>query len=192
MGKIAGRLSRSVGMLSKIRHYVNEATLRMIYFGIFSSIITYGAEIWGQIQSKHVNRVLKLQDRAIRIINFANFWHSRNPLYLKSKILKLSDHIKLQNFLYVYDSLKCNLPSALNNNYRFIHDIHDYYTRSSFLNQVYLPKTRTKIHGIMSVNFQSGLYWNEIMKLYPNIDFVNKPRSFCKTFITKHLLQSYM
>ena len=69
---IAGRLSRSVGMLSKIRHY------GMIYYGIFSSILTYAAQIWGQMQGKHVNRVLKLQDKALRIINFVNFWHTRN------------------------------------------------------------------------------------------------------------------
>ena len=70
---IASRLSRSVGMLSKIRYYVNESTLRMIYYGIFSSILTYASQIWGQIENKQVNRVIKLQDRAIRIINFANF-----------------------------------------------------------------------------------------------------------------------
>ena len=188
---IAGRLSRTVGMLSKIRHYVNESTLRMIYYGIFSSILTYAAQIWGQIENKHVNRVLKLQDKALRIINFTNFWHSRNPLYLKSRILKLSDHIKLQNFLYVYDTIKCNLPSVLNNNYRFIHDVHDYNTRSAHTNQVFLPKAKTIIYGIMSVSFQSGLYWNEIIKLYPNIDFMNKSKSFCKKFITNHILQSY-
>ena len=101
----------------------------MIYFGIFSSIMTYSVQIWGQIESINVNRISKLQDKAIRIINFANFWNSRNPLYFKSKILKLSDRIKLQNFLYVYDSLKGNLPSVLNNNYRYIHNIHDYNTR---------------------------------------------------------------
>ena len=188
---IAGRLSRSVGMLSKIRHYVNESTLRMIYFGIFSSIMTYSVQIWGQIESINVNRISKLQDKAIRIINFANFWNSRNPLYFKSKILKLSDRIKLQNFLYVYDSLKGNLPSVLNNNYRYIHNIHDYNTRITLLKNVYLPKARTQIYGIMSATYQSGSYWNEILKLYSNIDFINKSRIFCKKFITNHLLQNY-
>ena len=188
---IAGRLSRSVGMLTKIRHYVNDSTLRMIYFGIFSSIMTFSIQIWGQIDSIHVNRLSKLQDKAIRIINFANFWNSRNPLYFKSNILKLNDYIKLQNFLYVYDSLKGNLPSVLNDKYRYIHNIHDYNTRISLLKNVSLPKARTQIYGIMSVTYQSGSYWNEILKLYSNIDFINKSRSYCKKIITNHLLQNY-
>ena len=189
--KIAGKLSRSVGMLSKIRHYVNEPTLRMIYYGIFSSTLTYAAQVWGQIQNKHVNRVVKLQDRAIRIINFANYCQSRNPLYFGSNILKFSDNIKLQIFLYVYDSIKGNLPSALNYNFNFVNELHDHYTRISPLNQVVLPKPRTQIYGIMSVGFQSGFFWNNTMQSHSNINFLDETKSFCKKFVTNHLLQSY-
>ena len=33
--------SRTIGMLCKIRHFVNYETLSMIYYGIFSSILMY-------------------------------------------------------------------------------------------------------------------------------------------------------
>ena len=188
---ISAKLSRSVGMLSKIRHYVNEQTLRMIYYGIFSSILTYAAQIWGQIQSKHINRVIKLQDRAIRIINFAQYCDSRNPLYHKSNILKFNDNLDLQNFLFVYDSLKGNLPVTLNKTYNFTSDLHDYNTRYSRLNQVVLPKVRTQVYGIKSVIFQAGSFWNNIIKTYPHIDFLNKSKSFCKKIVTKHILERY-
>ena len=47
--------------------------LRNIYFGILSSILTYGAQIWNQHHNSHVKRIIKLQDKAIRIINFAEY-----------------------------------------------------------------------------------------------------------------------
>ena len=53
INSIATKLTRSIGMLAKIRHYVTKDTLCSIYFGIFSSILTYGSQIWGQIKSKH-------------------------------------------------------------------------------------------------------------------------------------------
>ena len=68
---LASKLSRAIGMLSQIRHYVPKGTLHEIYYGIFSSILTYSCQVWGQIQNKHINRILKLQDKAIRVINFA-------------------------------------------------------------------------------------------------------------------------
>ena len=70
---IAPKLSRACGMLMKIRHYVSESTLISIYHAIFSSILTYGSQIFGQIQNRHINRLQKLQDHSVRIINFANY-----------------------------------------------------------------------------------------------------------------------
>ena len=80
---IAPKLSRALGMLTKIRHFVDANTLRSVYFGIFSSIMSYASQIWGQITNKHVNRILRLQDSAIRIINFATYNESRGQLYKK-------------------------------------------------------------------------------------------------------------
>ena len=78
---LASKLSRAIGMLTKIRHFVSNNTLRSIYYGIFSSILTYGCQIWGQTQNKNVNCVIKLQDKAIRIINFVQFNASTKLLY---------------------------------------------------------------------------------------------------------------
>ena len=47
------KLSRAVGMLAKIRHFVSTENLRIIYFGIFSSLLNYGAQIWGQYHNCH-------------------------------------------------------------------------------------------------------------------------------------------
>ena len=46
--QLSTKLSRAVGMLAKIRYYVSHKTLQMIYHGIFSSILHYGSQIWGQ------------------------------------------------------------------------------------------------------------------------------------------------
>ena len=80
-------------MLSKIRHYVNNNTLRTIYLGIFESILNYGSQIWGQNQNNNIQRLIKLQDRALRIINYADYFESSEKLYKSSNILKLEDNI---------------------------------------------------------------------------------------------------
>ena len=45
---LAGKLSRAVAMLSKVRHYVPEHELISVYHAIFSSHMTHGCQIWGQ------------------------------------------------------------------------------------------------------------------------------------------------
>ena len=48
---LSTKLSRAIGMLSKIRYYVDHNTLKMIYHGIFSSLMGYSSQIWGQSSS---------------------------------------------------------------------------------------------------------------------------------------------
>ena len=81
---LAPKLSRAVGMLAKIRHFVTTENLRNIYFGIFSSLLNYGAQVWGQHHNCHIKRIIKLQDKAIRKIMLIIL----NPPHNCIKILK--------------------------------------------------------------------------------------------------------
>ena len=145
---LAAKLNRAIGMLAKIRHYVDEKSLRNIYFGIFSSVMTYASQIWGQFSNKHVIRIQKLQNRALRVINNAKFGESSSPLYYKSKILKLTDQIRLENFYLVQNDLKGELPTPLLDTFKIIADTHDHNTRGSAQHKLSLPKIRTQAYGI--------------------------------------------
>ena len=110
------KLRRANGMLSKVRHYVPTTELRSIYHAIFSSHMKYGCQIWGQ-NSVITQSLGKLQDSAMRIINFSNFRDSVDPLYRKENILKLNDEVNLQNCLLLYDFVNGHLPSCFNNRF---------------------------------------------------------------------------
>ena len=187
---LASKLSRATGMLSRIRHYVSTDTLRSIYFGIFSSHLTYCSMIWGQALNKNI-RVNKLQNKALRIINFAHFREISNPLYEKSFILKFNDNVKLQNFILIHSSLRGILPTVMNNTFVPFHKLHKYETRGSLLNQVSLSTIHTQTHGINSIRYKATQFWNYIVGKFPDIDFAHKPKSFCKRFISNYLITNY-
>ena len=67
-------------MNARIRHYVSETPIRSIYFGIFASLMTYRAQIFGQANNKYFQRLECIQNKANRLINFADFRASVNPL----------------------------------------------------------------------------------------------------------------
>ena len=106
---LAPKLNRAAGMLAKIRHYVSSETLRNIYFAIFHSILTYGAQIWGQTINKNIKRVILIQKKALRIINFADFNAPTSKLFSDSKLVKFKDHVTMQNFLLTHDFINHNL-----------------------------------------------------------------------------------
>ena len=110
--ELSTKHSHAVGMLANIRHYINVKTLSMVYHGIFSSLLLYGSQIWEQ-SNQSVSKMEKLQNKALRIINFKPLRYSVNSLYNKCEILKFGDSIKLSNFLYDHDNIKGNLPTTL-------------------------------------------------------------------------------
>ena len=177
-------------MLAKIRHYVTPESLRSIYFAIFSSLMTYGAHVWAQKCTQNIKRVMKLQDKSLRIINFASYHEPTSQLYAKSKILKFGDQIRLNNFFHVYDSINRILPPSLQDLFVYQQRIHLHDTRTSAQSCVKLPKTHTISFGINSITGQAARAWNHFhMSSAKNLNILS--RSVCKTTLTANILDSY-
>ena len=146
-------------MLSKIRHFVDSDTLRMIYYGIFSSILTYASQIWGQ-HERIVNKLQILQNKALRVMYFCAPRSSANPLFKDSKILKLADFILLQNILFVHDNLRNKLPASLSDKFTFTNTGNS--TRNVRNNQLNSLKTRTNLYGSKSIESRCIDNWNSV------------------------------
>ena len=90
-------------MLSKVRHYVSKTELISIYHAIFASHLRYGCQIWALENTTKVQRIGKLQNKAMRIINFEDFRASADPLYFQCEISKLCDNCSLvHDFLTIF------------------------------------------------------------------------------------------
>ena len=69
---LSDKLVKANAMLCKLRDYVNEATIKLIYYAIFHSHLSYVCTAWSQnLNPKH--RINLLQKKAIRIISFAQY-----------------------------------------------------------------------------------------------------------------------
>ena len=182
---LSTKLSRAIGMLYKIRHFVKYETLRMIYFGIFSSILMYSCQIWGQ-NTAITKKLQILQNKALRAITFKPSRASASPLFKNCEILKLTDNISLQNFLFAHDSLKNNLPCSLTGKLTLVDTIHS--TRNETYCQLDRPRNRTVIYGSKSIKSRSVDIWNYINRHSHHVKLNEKSRPVCKKIVTKFLV----
>ena len=186
------KLKRANGMLSKIRHYVPVTELRSIYYAIFSSHMMYGSQVWGQSITTHTEKVFKLQNRAMRIISFADFRADENPLYAKNSILKLEDQIKLQNCLFVFDFLHKRLPESFDNYFQKLDEIYteDITTINSELGCLFTPFKFTAKYGLQSITRKCVDSWNFFTREL-NTDLSKLSRPVLKGKISSYLLNKY-
>ena len=183
------KLSRATGMLCKIRHFVNHETLRMIYYGIFSSILMYGSQIWGQ-HNRIVTKLQILQNKALIIMNFCSRGTSATPLFKSDNILKLADNIGLQNLLFAHDSLNNNLPSSLIGRLSLVNTVNN--TRNEMYHQLDRIRTRTILYGTNSIKSKSVEVWNFINEHLHLEKLHEKSRLSCKKRVTKFLINRYI
>jgi hypothetical protein len=67
---IASKISKSIGIITRLRHFVPLSTLLSIYQCLILPYITYGMIVWGQASNVYLNKILNiLQKRALRLIN---------------------------------------------------------------------------------------------------------------------------
>ena len=186
--EILSRLTRANGMLCKIRHFVVFETLKMIYFGIFSSILMYGSQIWGQ-QNQILKNLQILQNKAIRIINFQPPRTSATPIFKKCEILKLTDDVNLQKKLFAHDSLNNKLPNSISHQLFFVDTIYNLRNETYF--QLKRPSSKTITYGVRSIKSKSVDIWNFVNKHFFKEKLHEKSRTVCKKIVKKFLIDRY-
>ena len=154
------KLRRNNGMLSKIRHFVPENVLRSIYYSIFESHLSYCCTVWGQKGNRIVDRLITLQNKALRILTFSAPRESSRPLYLQLKVLQFRQQVEMQNVLLVNSSLNKLTPLSLQNIFEFCRNGHNHGLR----NQLRLTQknVRTTKYGLNSIKSQCITAWNKL------------------------------
>ena len=93
--------------------------------------------------------------------------------------------------MYVFDSIKGNLPTILNYNFNPILNLHSYNTRCAEQHQMTLPQVKTQIYGLKSIKYQLTHIWNTLVNKFHEKELHKQSKLFCKRFISQYFLESY-
>ena len=159
--EVSKKLARGIGILLKLRHFVNLASLVQVYYSIIYSFLTYGIIVWGNTYSSNLQPLIILQKKAIRIITFSDFRAHTSPIFKQLSLLKLCDVVELQTALFMYQYNKGILPDLFTDFFTPVRSKHQYQTRLACKSTFSLPTTRTN-YGIFNIRFYGSKVWNSI------------------------------
>ena len=69
---IKNKISKSIGILIKIRPYLDKVTLRNLYFTFVYPYLIYCVEVWGNACDTHLDPIIKIQKKCVRVITFSH------------------------------------------------------------------------------------------------------------------------
>ena len=158
--KNLAKFSRGIGILTKIRHYVNSSILVQLYYSLIYPFLTYEVLAWGDTYKTNLQKIITSQKRAIRIITFSGINDHWSPLIKKLSILKFFDLVQFYIALFAFDYHTNKLPPIFNHYFIPISTIHHYNNRLASKSSYSLPKIKTN-YGKFSSKFQSAFIWNK-------------------------------
>ena len=198
---ISKKISRAIGLLYKIRPFVGKKVMKTLYYVLIYPHLIYAIEVWGSADQSIINRMFVLQKRAVRLITYSdirqeNFsFTASTPLFYNEKFLKIQDIFKMRILKFIYCCLNKSLPISFHAWFKVTSDIHNYSTRSKFIdldnsittNNLFIPRARTSYYGLKQIKVQGPKLWNIISPVIRN-------STSCESFVfqlKKSMIDNY-
>ena len=161
------KLSKTVGIFSKLRYYVNVDILIMLYYSLIYPFLTYGP--------KTSNYFAKMN---CQINDFSDPRSHSEPLLKSLRLLKFSDVIHLEILSFVYQWYHKLSP---------VSSIHSYNTHQSQVDNLFVKSVHTTQYGIRSLSYTGPKLWNS---LSINVKRIMPFSSFCQ-YIKNSVIDGY-
>ena len=140
---ISSKISKSLGIISRLRHFVPTDTLLSIYQSLIQPCITYGIDVWGQAAQTNLDKLLILQKRALRLTHFAPYRSHAIPLFNHYNILPLNFQYCKPVSTIMHDVSNNSLPVNISNLFLYPTHVHSYNTRFSTKGSFIVKYSRT-------------------------------------------------
>ena len=198
---VSSKISKSIGLLYKIRPFITTKLMRTLYYSIVYPYLIYAIEVWGSADDTHLNKLLILQKRIVRLINYSDkrqvdySFLPSDPLFYKMEIHKIHDIFKLMITKFIFNCLNEKNPINFHAWYILTSQVHTHNTRSKFIDilnfvttrTLFVPTARTSYYGLKLLKVQGPKIWNKLPSELRNSTSI-------KDFIKKHkniLFNSY-
>ena len=139
IGLTSIKISRVIGMLSKLCHFYPIDVLRTLYFTFVHPHLLYGLEVWYGAPVCLSNKLSVLQKRAVRCVNGLDYGAHTGPAFRDMKLLPLCKLYEFCIGVYMFRTMRVvNYDRQLFNRLNALQDQHDHLTRNRL--QIIIPR----------------------------------------------------
>ena len=86
---ITKKIIRTTGLLCRIRFYVNQTHLKMLYNSLIYPYLHYGNIVWANNHPTRLDKLFKLQKKVLRIITFSSYTAPSLLLFTQLNLLNI-------------------------------------------------------------------------------------------------------
>ena len=178
---IKTKLQKTLGVLYKTRHFLNEKALYLLFNSLLISNVRYGLLCWGRANKKCINDINVLINRALRCIHYMKYDDSVRKLKTEKKILNVESLYLYELGIFMFKFKNNLLPANFNCYFKSIKNIHNYHTRSSEIN-FFLPRFNNS-SGHKLLAYQGSRLWTMLPIYLKNLTNIGKFQDELKNYL---------
>ena len=153
---IKTKLSRAIGVLSKIRYFSTKNVLLNMYYSFVQSHISYNLLNWSCANTTAINPLRNCIKKVVRIIQFKNKYEHTLPIFKELNILPLDAQIKHKQAMFMWKLSNNLIPLPVSNLFNQINNNQN--------NKYKLPNPKSEF-GKRLVNYSCVKVWNSEVPL---------------------------
>ena len=154
------KIARFVGILTKLKTILPKQNLLQLYHTLVHSHLTYGISIWGSTYPSYLQKVEKLQNKALKAICNAPYLSPAKPLYTQLNILQIQDVYKHETAKFMFNCNKTLTPTPFSNFFQKTNQVSNRSTRlSAEQDNLYIPRYRNN-RLQRCIKYQGVKIWN--------------------------------
>ncbi len=181
---VHSKLCKASHIISKLRYYVSLSALKMVYYSLVHSHISYCISAWGSAPKSIFHSLVTAQKKIIRLITFSHFQAHAAPLFAKLKILNITDLYHLNLSILLHNFLNNKFTGFLHLN--TLESFHSHNTRLSSRNN-FFQNSNTSKFSLRSLSSCGLKFWRTI----PN-EIKSKSLFVFKSKLKQLLLSKYV
>ena len=156
---VAGKISKSIGIITKARKFLDTKTLTGLYYTFIYPYLNYCCTVWGIAPESQLLKLHILQKRIVRIIMGKPRLFPSDGLFKTLNILKIQNLNVFKLSMFCYKFKNSHLPAIFDEFITSISNVHDHHTRCSHLFYIKTPRT---VYAQSSVEYNAPLTWNSL------------------------------
>ena len=112
---ICNKISKSIGVMFRISPSTPEFILLRLYYTLVQPYMFYCNVVWGGGADVHINKILILQKRAVRVVTHSDYLEHTGHLFQNLRLLKIHSIYNYSCSLFVYKNK--HIYESVNNRY---------------------------------------------------------------------------
>ena len=153
---MSSKISKNLNIITRLKRYLRSNSLVSVYYSLIYPYLHYGCLLWGNNYDTPLTKVVKLQNKAARIINDVPFMKPITPHYVALRLLKLPDIVELSTCLFFYEYFNGDKSFSLT----LRSEQHTYHTRSALSDHLVIESFRTNVRKF-SASISGKYFWNK-------------------------------